>query len=140
MSRRTTNPDGTVEVTLQASGGRPLNVRHASELSRALLKIGLEAVWRGFGEEALYPYWDHVRAAVLGAPRDGYIAVATKVDTKTVDTKVTYPPFLWGQDERGMFAGINFAGVVIFTDSRRDNPEGIDIGAEFDFRTFTASS
>jgi len=65
--------DGRVELNWSASGGRRLTPRYASELSRALLKSALNAQWFDHGLDVFDPKFDHVRSAVLGDPRDGFL-------------------------------------------------------------------
>lgn len=70
-------PDGRTRFTMTTSGGRAFTLRLASELSRSLLKMALEVAWlRHGGEVVLGAPFDHIRRAVLGEVRDGYVAVA----------------------------------------------------------------
>lgn len=56
---------------------------YGSELSRALLKIALECMWIDHLDEAFEARWDHVRAAVLGEPRQGLFAMRLKGLSRT---------------------------------------------------------
>ena len=131
--------DERVELTMKGSGGKPMTARHASDLSRALLKVGLEFAWLDHGEQTLEPRFDHVRAAVLGESRNGFFATANRVNPNRTGMQATY--FLVDLDagECRMALVVEFAGVVMLTDSRliqlgADLPKGL-----LSIRTFTTS-
>jgi hypothetical protein len=103
---------------MQGTGGKPLTPRLASVLSRSLLKSALELAWKDLGQEVLLEKFDHVREAVLGAPRDGYFMMAKQSDHP--DSRVvtmTYYPL----DDR-MVVGTEIYGIGLFTDSRLATP------------------
>ena len=67
-----------VQLRFQATGGRRMTPRYASELSRALLKSALECAWIDHGDLMLDMRYDHARAAVLGEPRFGFFGLVTR--------------------------------------------------------------
>jgi hypothetical protein len=120
----------TGELTMKGRGGKPMTKGHASELSRALLKMGLEFAWLDHGEETLKPKFDHIRAAVLGESRSGYFATANKVDSSRTGLRASYFLVDLEDGECRMALGVEYAGVVMLTDSRlpkltADIPEGL---------------
>jgi hypothetical protein len=133
------HPDGRVELQMQGTGGRRLRPRHASELSRAVLKGALECAWIDHGDKILEEQFDHVRAAVLGQPRDGFIAVAkTSPNPNSYEVTLSYDV---PRSENGwrMPVWLNVYGVVIHTDSRLAAPPP-EVGEEqWNLLRFTAA-
>lgn len=115
-------PDGRVRVQMKGSGGRRLTPRYASELSRALLKAGLECAWLEEGENVLDPRLDHVRAAVLGEPRDGYVMFATKSDNPDSRSVELVQHAVQVADVWRMVVVVSIFGVTMATDSRLPRP------------------
>ncbi len=111
-------PDGKVAFTLSMSGGKPLKPPYASQLSRALLKSAFEYAWLDHGEELLDSRFDHVRDAVLGVPRDGFFAAAKTTDSNHTGAVISYNFESLGNGETRIAAGLLYAGVALFTDSR----------------------
>ncbi|MGH2369991.1 MAG: HNH endonuclease, partial [Chloroflexota bacterium] len=83
-------PDGRVSLEWKGSGGRRMTARYASQLSRALLKSALECAWIDHGKMVFEPRFDHIRAAVLDAPRDGFFAMLGKADPNSRNVSLTY--------------------------------------------------
>jgi hypothetical protein len=116
------SPEGNVAFTIPLSGGKPLNPPYASQLSRALLKCAFEYAWLDHGEQLLEPRFDHVRDAILGAPRDGFFAAAKETDHNHTEAVVSYNIESSGDGETRIAAGLLYAGVALFTDSRLTSP------------------
>jgi len=126
--------DGRVSVEGVFSGGRPLTPRHASQLSRALLKIALELFWLDDPVAAFSPDLNHLRLAVLGAPRDGFFAVIEGTsDLTALHSRVTYQPHRTADDRIDVVVIFQYKGVVAFTDTKHTAlptvPEGIRANA-----------
>jgi hypothetical protein len=111
-------PDGRVELTMTMSGGRPMNTDYTSALSRALLKAGFERAWLDHGETMLDPAFDHVRDAVLGVPRNGFVAMVRKADPNSMEAALTYGFLQPDVGEQSIWVWLNYAGVCLATDSR----------------------
>ena len=120
--RETSRVGDRVELQIKFGGGRRLNGRYASELSRALLKAALEAAWLDHGERTFDAGFDHVREAVLGVPRDGFFAVARRGDPEHLGIELQY---VVGQPDRGR-EGLTLASAIfgnsMATDSLRPLP------------------
>jgi len=117
ISRTTT---GQVEFRLKMKGGRLLTARYASELSSAMLKVGLELAWLDHGERMLGDEFDHVRDAVFGKARFGYFVIAKRGDGAELGTTVSYflPP-----DDPGRIAVVgSLLRVGVATESQRGSP------------------
>jgi hypothetical protein len=111
-------PDGRVELTMAMSGGRLMTAGHTSTISRSLLKAGFELAWLDHGETLLDPTFDHVRDAVLGTPRDGFVAMVRKADPNFTDSVLTYGFLQRDDGEKSIWVWLNYAGVCLATDSR----------------------
>ncbi len=110
-----------VEASIRAAGA--LTPKHASELSRVLLKIGLELLWLDHRELALSTSLDHVRDAVLGAPRRGFFSVSEgSVDPAASDARVTYQPFMTSPGRCDLIVVLEYKGIAMLTDSRLEAP------------------
>lgn len=120
--RETNLGDGRVQLDWSMTGGRRHTERYASDLSRALLKSALECGWLDHGKRILDPSLDHVRQAVLGARRDGYIVIAAKADPDDVSVTLTYDFTIDDDGNRGVVVGASYFGVVLATDSRAAQP------------------
>jgi hypothetical protein len=133
------HPDGRVELRMEGTGGRRFTPRYASELSRALLKCALECAWIDHSDGILEERFDHVRAAVLGQPRDGFIAVA-KTSPNPISYEVTLS-YDVPRPENGwrMPVCLNVYGVVIRTDSRLAAPRPEVGEEEWNLLRFTAA-
>ena len=116
------SPDGRVELTWNASGGRRMTTRYASELSRALLKSALECVWVDHGEATLDPDYDHVREVVLGKKRDGFLLMGAKPDPESTNVSLSY--YLRQGPNGGVRLPVaaSFFGVPFLTDSHLPDP------------------
>lgn len=132
--------DGRVSVEGVLRGGRPLTSRHASELSRALFKIGLELLWLDNPTVAFSPDLDHIRAATLGAPRDGFFAVIEGTsDLTPLHSRVTYQPHRTSVNRIDMVVLLQYKGVVAFTDTQHATLPNIPDGVHAKAVSFTAS-
>jgi hypothetical protein len=96
--------------------------RYRSELSRALLKAALGCSWLEHGEALLAPEWDSVREAVLGEPRDGYIAIARDGDHDHVGAEMSGAPADLPDGRKGFTVVAKLYGIVIATDSFSATP------------------
>lgn len=130
---------GRVKLDLSLTGGRRMTPRYAATLSRAFLKVSLECAWLDHGEEMLGGEFDHVRDAILGAPRDGYLAIARKADPDHTSVELTYW-LLAAEDGRRYFAvSAKLFGVYVLTESLKPRPPGESPGDEVCLITFTES-
>jgi len=132
-------PGGKVELQWKGSGGRLLTPNYASELSRALLKSALEAAWLDHGEMMLEPRFDHIREAILGEPRDGFIVLGKKLDPDYVQGALTYQLQSLESGASGMLVGLVLFGVCIATHSCLPAPLGVLSDHMFDVVAFTKS-
>lgn len=110
--------DGGVKLQLTGTGGPRMTPRYAALLSRALLKQALECAWLDSGNEAFGPRYDHIRAAVLGSARNGYLALSLHGDLERTGGWLTC---LWATDNTGQERMIvigDYFGVSLGTDSR----------------------
>lgn len=117
MLTHTPLPNGKVELSLSLKGGKPMRPKYASQISRALLKVALEAAWLDHGEVMLEQRFDHVRSAVLGEARAGFVAVAGRANPNDAAAGVTYD-LIEGSDGWHIGMGLLYAGVLVVTDSR----------------------
>jgi hypothetical protein len=123
MLREVERRGDLVKLDFKMSGGRRMTPRYTSELSRALLKSAFECAWFDFGEAILEPRFDHVRAAVLGQPRDGFFAVGQQCDPNHNAGSLTYDVVA---DDAGIWRMrvlAKYFGCFLFTDSRLAEPE-----------------
>jgi hypothetical protein len=118
------HPDGRVSLEWTFSGGRRMSPQYAAQLSRALLKAALECAWLDHGAATLDARFDHVRAAVLGEPRAGFFSMLTKADPDNTKVALTYLLDPDGADPGRILVGLDYAGVVVGTDSRLAQPLG----------------
>lgn len=88
--RETFRTGNTVGLRFDVRGGRRMTPRHGSELSRALLKMGLELSWLDHGPMMLEARFDHIRAAILGEPRAGFFLMGRKGEPDHSVGSVTY--------------------------------------------------
>jgi hypothetical protein len=82
-----------------------------------VLKGALECAWIDHSDGILEEPFDHVRAAVLGQPRDGFLAVAkTLPNPNSFEVTLSYDV---PRSENGwrMPVWLNIYGVLIHTDS-----------------------
>jgi len=115
--RETFRSRDTVGLEFSVGGGRRMTPRYGSELSRALLKIGLELAWLDHGPMMLEGRFDHIRAAILGSPRRGFFLMALRGDPAHTAVSITYDLVRDGADWRMWIVGKLF-GVALATDSR----------------------
>jgi hypothetical protein len=119
------HPDGRVSLNWSGvMGGPRLTTRYAATLSRALLKAALECAWLDHGDLVYEGHFDHVRDAVLGRPRSGFVSVLSKVDPGTTEAALTYVLDPEGNDAGRMLVLLNYAGIMLATDSRLTAPKG----------------
>jgi hypothetical protein len=119
--RTTEMGGGVVKGEMQLTGGRRMTPRYSSELSRSLLKAAFECAWLDHGDEVLKPEFDHVRDAVLGVPRDGYLAVIRKGYPEVASLEIMYT-FVPTETGRILAVAANLYGVLVGTDSRNAEP------------------
>ena len=121
-----TGRDGDrVELQLNWTGGRRMTARYASDLSRALLKSALEFAWIDHGLATLDADYDHLRRAVLGDAREGFLLVGHHGDPNHRGLALRY----WLQhDSAGLhvYTEAKFHGVTLATDSRLAWPVGVE--------------
>jgi hypothetical protein len=98
-------------------GGPRMTPRYRSKLSRALLKAAFGCYWLEHGEALLAPEWDSVREAVLGEPRDGYIAVARDGDQEHVEIEMRTNLAEHPEGQIGITVVAKLYGIGIATDS-----------------------
>ena len=110
-----------VRFQINAAGGRRLTERHASEVSRAVLKAALEAAWLDHGETMFQAQFDHIRDNVLGTARSGFILISKSGGQPTDAVSLTYD-FAAHDDGERMWAYLDFHGIMIATDSRLTRP------------------
>jgi hypothetical protein len=110
-----------VELGMNVKGGRPLTPRYGSELARSLLKCAFECAWLDHGHLMLEERFDHIRAALLGEPYAGLLAVLRRGDPNDTEVSITYN---FRADEAGdaMWVYGSFFGIRMFTDSRLAEP------------------
>lgn len=118
MLREVERHGDLVKLDFKASGGRRMTQRYTSELSRALLKSAFECAWFDYGETILGRRFDHIRAAVLGQPRDGFLAVGRRVDPDHVSGLLRYELVADDAGTWRMWVLAEYFGVFLFTDSR----------------------
>lgn len=131
--------DGRVEVTasIRASGG--LSDSQASEISRAMLKIGLELLWFDDRELAFSPALDHIRAVVLGAPRRGFFSVAEgPIDPAASCARVTYQTHRTNAGRWDLIVVLEYKGIAMWTDSRLETPPPVPGDVKMVTRTFSS--
>lgn len=114
---------GRVHMNLEVSGGRRMTPRYASEISRALLKGAFDCAWLDHGEMMLSSEFDHVREAVLGSPRDGYLAILRKADPDDVGLELMYTVLPTDDGRRLLAVAAKFYGVLVSTDSFNPEPK-----------------
>lgn len=111
-----------VEMSFNAKGGKPMTPRYCAVLSRALLKSAFECAWLDHGEMMLEPRFDHVRAAILGESRNGFLVVARRCDPDDTGTQLVYS---FGRDSEGrdtLWVVAGYYGISMGTDSRLPEP------------------
>jgi hypothetical protein len=131
------HPDGRIELSMGGKlGGRPLTPRYTAMLQAALLKTALELAWIDHQERVFHSDFDQVRDAVLGAPRDGYVTMANRVDPNEMQTTVHYWLDPAGDNPNRIVVIANYAGIILCTDSCSAAPLGGDKPG-LQTRTFT---
>ena len=115
-------PDGRVSFDLRMEGGRRMTARYASELSRALLKTGMECAWIDQGSRMFGSKYDSIRSAVMGDPREGFFAAVTKGNPDSTDIRVSYQLRTEDTDDCRMLVVANYLGVQVATDSHLPRP------------------
>lgn len=117
MVRETARSGDQVRLEFDMKGGRRMTPRYGSDLSRALLKAALELSWLDHGATILEPQFDHLRAAVLGEPRNGFFAVSRAGNPKDETVRLTYN--FAAVDESTWRVGVlgEYFGVAMITDS-----------------------
>jgi hypothetical protein len=113
---------GRLSLEWKGSGGRRMTPRYASQLSRGLLKSALECSWIDHGKIMLEPRFDHIRAAVLGEPRDGLFVMLNTADPSSGKVSLTYELMPYDDDTWRMVVWADYYGVFLGTDSRLSCP------------------
>ncbi len=103
--RETFRSGNTVGLRFDVRGGRRMTPRYGSELSRALLKIGMELSWLDHGSSMLEARFDHIRTAILGEPRAGVFVMGRKGDPNQTGVSITYDFVRDGADWRMWVVG-----------------------------------
>lgn len=116
------HPDGRVELKLKMQGGRRLTASYGAELSSALLKIAFELSWLDHGERMLGAEFDHVRDAVFGRPRHGYLAVARRGNADQLGSEISYVMHPLADTREGVGVVGCFLGTALGTDSVLEAP------------------
>ena len=106
--------DGQTRLQFDFGGGRRLTPRYAAKLSRALLKLAYECAWLDHGVSILDEGFDHVRDAILGAPFDGFFAVANEADLKQGDVTLSYLI----DSDGSIVVAVSIYGIEVGTRSR----------------------
>ena len=76
------------------TGGRPIRGRHAEELSRSLLKVGLACAWPEQGDKLLGAEFNGVRDVILGTSRRaGYLFIGNEVHEANKALNVQFDAF-----------------------------------------------
>lgn len=114
-------PGGRVALQMRVRGGRRMTSRYASDLSRAVLKSALECAWLDHHSRMLQTQFDHIRDAVLGTPRDGFLAILLKGDPNDQEVRLTYYLVPDGEGLR-MPVFASYYGMYLATDSRLASP------------------
>jgi hypothetical protein len=114
--------DGRAHINFQMTG-KPVTPRDASELSRSLLKAAFECAWLDHGEAMFRPEFDHVREAVLGTPRDGYLAFARQADPDHYGMELVYMPLPAGDGKQMIAVQAKVYGFTFVTDSLNPEPK-----------------
>jgi hypothetical protein len=131
-------PDGRVRLEFKGGGGKRMTARYAAELSRALLKSGLECAWLDHGEMMLESRFDHIREAVLGSPRNGLFALETRTNPESPQSELTYKLLPYEVGWR-MLVSVQYQGIAIGTDSRLPGPVATLPDELVNIVTFTTS-
>jgi hypothetical protein len=111
----------SVHLHARMQGGRLLTPSYISKISRSLLKIGLELAWLENGEAVLDSQFDHVRDAILGRPRAGFVAQVKEVNPAANYVSSQYQMVNDG-DAEGMGVACEIFGVGLLTHSRLSAP------------------
>jgi hypothetical protein len=111
-----------VELGLNVTGGKRLTPRYCALISRALLKSMFECAWLDHGETLLEPRFDHVREAVLGEPREGFLLVGRTCDPDHSGTELIYNFDVDASGRDRIWVGAKYYGVFLGTDSRLPGP------------------
>jgi len=82
------------------------------------------------------PKLNHVRAAVLGEPRDGFIVIARHADPNNVSASLTYQIFDQDQRTSRMLVVANLYGIRMATDSRLARPLDLHRALPLELRCF----
>lgn len=117
--------DGRVELSWSGKTGGPrMTSRYAAKIHRALLKAALELVWLDHKDRAFNADFDHIREAVLGASRDGFLTIVSAVDPNDTNSTIHYWLDPAGDDSGRRLVLMNYAGIQLGTDSRLPRPLG----------------
>lgn len=126
MLRETFRHGDTVGLSLEMRGGNRMTPRYGAQLSRALLKAALEIASLDHGALMFEARFDHVRKAILGGRRFGFVVVGRTGDPDDDSVSLTYDLVQDGSDWRMWVIG-RFFGVTLATDSRLPRPT-LDMG------------
>jgi hypothetical protein len=113
--------------TATLSGGRPLRGRHAAQISRALLKVGLEAAWTDLGQRLMETDFDELRTLILGRrPHHGYVLMVNHLDETDTGHNIHYSAVHDTTDgTSGLYVAAKMLGVYLATASFRSTPPSL---------------
>lgn len=121
--KKTSLGGNRVKLDLSVSGGKRMTPRYGSMLSRSILKSTLECAWLDHREAMLDPKWDHVRDAILGKDRRGYLAILRQGDPEVRSLELSYQPVTRTTDgQEFLFVAANLYGITLVTDSLNAEP------------------
>ena len=128
-----------VRLEFNFGGGKRMTPRYASQLSRGLLKFALEAAWLDHGAAMLDCKFDHVRDAVLGKPRDGYVMFARAGDPADVGATVQYQFDTLNHEGSAIAVATSLLGTGMATHSIDARPFSTPPDASIQVFDFTAA-
>jgi hypothetical protein len=117
--------DGGVEFTFRGTGGKRFTPRYAADLSRALLKMGLECAWLDHGEVVFEDRFDALRSLILGERFTGLFALYKNANWSEVGSDLTYQFFPINDSLTQMWVGLRHAGVYMLASSGSNAKEQI---------------
>lgn len=136
---REVSRDGdTVNLRLEAKGGRRLTPRYCAEIRAALLKMAVEFLWLTDPGLAAGPAMAHARRIVMGAATDGFVLLGRQGDPDHREVSVTHSPVETGGGQYRLWVHAKVYGVLLATDSRLTGPLE-DLSGEFEVWPISAS-
>ncbi len=120
---REVSRDGdTVNLRLEAKGGRPLTPKVCAEIRAALLKMAVEFLWLTDPDLAAGPAMAHARQIVMGAKADGFVLAGRQGDPDHREVSVTHSAVDLGGGRHRLWVHAKVYGVLLATDSRLTEP------------------